>query len=139
MDDYAHHPTEIKATLETARACWPTKRLVVCFQPHRLLAHPRLVRRTGQILSTARTFLLVMDIYAASEKKDPQVSGEALAEAIRAHGHREDGLCGQRRGGLWSTWRRCSGRMTCFSPWEPGSVGRMSRSLVPGGNDESER
>ncbi len=87
MDDYAHHPTEIMATLEAARGAWPEKRLVVCFQPHRYT-------RTRDLFDNfARCFygadvLLVLDIYAASETPDPAVSAERLAEAIRAHGHR---------------------------------------------------
>jgi UDP-N-acetylmuramate--alanine ligase len=87
MDDYAHHPTEIRATLEAARAAWPEKRIVVCFQPHRY-------SRTSLLFDEFTTAfygadeLLVLDVYAASERPDPEVSAEKLVEAIRAHGHR---------------------------------------------------
>ncbi len=87
MDDYAHHPTEIKATLEAARAAFPQNRLVVAFQPHR---HTR-TKDLFEDFTTAfygADELLVLDIYAAGEQPDPQVTAERLAEAIRAHGHR---------------------------------------------------
>lgn len=87
MDDYAHHPTEIKATLEAARACWPENRLVVCFQPHRYSRTRHLFDEFATAFYGADE-LLVLDIYAASEKKDPEINAEKLAEAIRAHGHR---------------------------------------------------
>ena len=87
MDDYAHHPTEIKATLEAARSCWPDNRLVVCFQPHRYSRTRNLFEDFATAFYGADE-LLVLDIYAASEKKDPEVNAEKLVEAIRAHGHR---------------------------------------------------
>ncbi len=95
VDDYAHHPTEIKATLEAARQVYPESRLVVCFQPHRY-------SRTAHLFDEFTTAfygadeLLVLDIYAAGEKKDPAVSAETLAEAIRAHGHRAVQYLGDR-------------------------------------------
>ncbi len=87
LDDYAHHPTEIKATLEAARTRWPERRIVVCFQPHRY-------SRTRDLLQDfSRSFygsdvLLVMDIYAASEPVDPETNAEKLVQAVSAHGHR---------------------------------------------------
>ena len=87
MDDYAHHPTEIRATLEAARAAWPDKRLVVCFQPHRYSRTKDLFEEFATSFYGADE-LILLDIYAASEKPDPDVSAEKLAEAIRAHGHR---------------------------------------------------
>ncbi len=87
MDDYAHHPTEIRATLEAARAAWPERRLVVCFQPHRF-SRTRLLFEEFATAFYGADVLLVMDIYAASERPDPTVSAAKLVEAIRAHGHR---------------------------------------------------
>ncbi len=81
VDDYGHHPTEIAATLEGARACAP-RRLVVVFQPHRYT-------RTHALMDHfARTFalcdhLLVTDIYAASEDPIEGVTAENLVERIR--------------------------------------------------------
>ena len=52
VDDYGHHPTEIRATLAAAKGGWPERRLVVAFQPHRYYADQGAVRRFRQMLST---------------------------------------------------------------------------------------
>ncbi|MCF8032085.1 MAG: UDP-N-acetylmuramate--L-alanine ligase [Desulfarculaceae bacterium] len=87
VDDYGHHPSEIKATLSAARECWPDKRLVVVFQPHRYSRSRDLFDEFTTAFYGADE-LLVLDIYAAGESEDLSVSAEAMAEAIRAHGHR---------------------------------------------------
>jgi UDP-N-acetylmuramate--alanine ligase len=96
VDDYGHHPTEIKATLAAARECWPDRRLVVAHQPHR---YSRL-RDLFEDFATAfygADELLVLDVYAAGEPEDPSVSAEGLAAAIRAHGHRSVEYVGSRQ------------------------------------------
>src|SRR5579864_517748 len=86
IDDYGHHPTEIRATLDAARLCG-YHRIHVLFQPHRFT-------RTFHLMDEfARSFmqadrLYVMDIYAASEKPIEGVTAETLAERIRQFGHR---------------------------------------------------
>ena len=86
VDDYGHHPTEIRATLDGARLCG-FRRIHVLFQPHRY-------SRTFHLMDEfARSFLqadsvFVMDIYAASEKPIEGVTAEALADRIRQFGHR---------------------------------------------------
>ena len=86
VDDYGHHPTEIRATLDAARLCHYSK-LVVLFQPHRYT-------RTQHLLDEfARSFhradrVFVLDIYAASEKPIEGITSEKLVERIRAFGHR---------------------------------------------------
>ncbi len=87
IDDYGHHPSEIKATLAAARECWPDQRLVVVFQPHRYSRSRDLFDEFTTAFYGADE-LLVLDIYAAGEPEDPTVSAEAMTEAIRAHGHR---------------------------------------------------
>ncbi|MFH1059725.1 MAG: UDP-N-acetylmuramate--L-alanine ligase [Pseudomonadota bacterium] len=87
MDDYAHHPTEIRATLEAARAAFPQQRLVVAFQPHRYTRTQDLFEEFATAFYGADE-LLVLDIYAAGEKPIAGMHAERLAEAIRAHGHR---------------------------------------------------
>ncbi len=88
VDDYGHHPAELKATLAGARRSFPQRRIVVAFQPHRYT-------RTRDLLPDfARSFndadaVVVTAIYAASEDPIPGVTGEALVEAIRACGHRD--------------------------------------------------
>jgi len=86
VDDYGHHPTEIRATLDGARVCG-FRRIHVLFQPHRYT-------RTFHLMDEfARSFMqadsvFVMDIYAASEKPIEGVTAESLAERIRQFGHR---------------------------------------------------
>jgi len=85
VDDYGHHPVEIKATLRAARTGWQ-RRIVVVFQPHRYT-------RTQALFSDFTTafyqsdVLVVTEIYAASEPPIPGVHAEKLAAAIQAHGH----------------------------------------------------
>ncbi len=92
IDDYGHHPTEIRATLEAARAC-RFSRVHVLFQPHRYT-------RTNALLDDfARAFhqadsVHVMDIYAASEPPIQGVTSELLVERIRAFGHRQASYAG---------------------------------------------
>jgi UDP-N-acetylmuramate--alanine ligase len=87
VDDYGHHPAEVMATLAGARRAFG-RRLVVVFQPHRYT-------RTRDLLSEFVTafndadVLMVLGIYAASEEPIPGISGDALAQAIRSHGHRD--------------------------------------------------
>jgi UDP-N-acetylmuramate--alanine ligase len=88
VDDYGHHPTEIKTTLEAIEKCWPERRKVVVFQPHRY-------SRTQALFDDfTRSFyqsdiLVVLPIYAAGEKKIEGVTGRQLCEGIQAHGHKE--------------------------------------------------
>lgn len=87
VDDYGHHPTEIRATLDAVREGWPDRRLIVVFQPHRYS------RTKGLFNDFATAFyradvLILADIYAASEQPIEGVSSAALLEAIRQHGHR---------------------------------------------------
>ena len=83
IDDYGHHPAEIRATLEAARGF---KRLLVLFQPHRFTRTQYLWDDFCGAFGRA-DLLVLADIYAANESPIPGVSSEALAEAIRAAGH----------------------------------------------------
>jgi UDP-N-acetylmuramate--alanine ligase len=85
VDDYGHHPTEIRVTLEAARAVWPG-RLVVIFQPHRYSRTHDLLDEFAKAFEQADV-LYVMPIYAAGETSINGVSGEILAERIRTMGH----------------------------------------------------
>lgn len=77
LDDYAHHPTEIAATLKAARALVPGGRLVVVFQPHRFTRTRDLYREFGRAFAEADVLILT-DIYPASEPPIPGVSGELI-------------------------------------------------------------
>jgi UDP-N-acetylmuramate--alanine ligase len=88
IDDYGHHPTEVRATLAAAKVGSKGRRMVVLFQPHRY------TRTRDQLDEFARAFnnadvLLVTDIYAASEDPIPGVTAETLTDAIRSYGHKE--------------------------------------------------
>ena len=86
IDDYGHHPTEIRATLEAARQC-AFRRLLVCFQPHRYSRTQWLWEEfTGAFDLADR--LVVTDIYPAGEVAIEGITGARLAEAIAAAGHR---------------------------------------------------
>jgi len=86
IDDYGHHPTEIKATLAAARSCGFGKVHVV-FQPHRYTRTRDLLEEFTTAFGDADS-LYVLDIYAASEKPIEGISGGALAQAIREKGGR---------------------------------------------------
>jgi UDP-N-acetylmuramate--alanine ligase len=85
IDDYGHHPTEIRATLAAARAC-NYRRVHVLFQPHRFTRTQALMEEFAQAFDQADT-LFVLDIYAASEQPIAGVSSEALVARIAHHGH----------------------------------------------------
>jgi len=86
VDDYGHHPTEIRATLDGARVCG-FRRIHVLFQPHRYTRTFHLMDEFARSFHQADT-LFVMDIYAASEKPMEGVTAESLVERIRQFGHR---------------------------------------------------
>ena len=88
IDDYGHHPTEISATLETAKQCWPERRLVVVFQPHRYTRTQALLDRFVICFNQADV-LIIAPIYGAGENPIPGVTSEILCRGIKEHGHRE--------------------------------------------------
>jgi UDP-N-acetylmuramate--alanine ligase len=87
IDDYGHHPAEIRATLEAARGC-KFNRLLVLFQPHRYTRTQHLWDDFCRAFNQA-DILVLTDIYAASESPIPGVTSEALAAAIRQAGHKD--------------------------------------------------
>lgn len=82
-EDYGHHPVEIQATINAARASWPDRRLVWVFQPHRYSRTQAFQDEFAAVLNTADV-IFVTDIYAASELPLPGVSGETLCQRIAA-------------------------------------------------------
>jgi UDP-N-acetylmuramate--alanine ligase len=87
VDDYGHHPTEVKATLAAA-AAGLERRVVVVFQPHRYTRTRHLLEDFFTAFNQADK-LVVMDIYAAGEKPIPGISGQALYEGIKKYGHKD--------------------------------------------------
>jgi UDP-N-acetylmuramate--alanine ligase len=88
VDDYGHHPTEIKTTLDAIEKCWPDNRKVVVFQPHRYTRTQALFDDFTRSFYQSDT-LVVLPIYAAGEKRIEGLSGQDLCEGIKAHGHKE--------------------------------------------------
>ena len=86
VDDYGHHPAEIQATLDAAQRGFD-RRVVVAFQPHRYTRTHLLFDEFTRAFNKADV-LLVTDVYPAGEKPIEGATGEELADAIRAHGHR---------------------------------------------------
>ena len=86
VDDYAHHPTEIGATLRTARST-RRKRVLTMFQPHRFSRTKALCHEFGCAFDDADR-IVVTDVYAASEASIPGISGQTIADEIVRHGHR---------------------------------------------------
>jgi UDP-N-acetylmuramate--alanine ligase len=84
VDDYGHHPTEIRATLQAARECG-YGRVLVLFQPHRYTRTRDLMEDFAGAFGDADA-VQVVDIYAASEQPIEGVTGETLADAIREKG-----------------------------------------------------
>ena len=88
VDDYGHHPTEVKATLEALRRRAGQRRTVVLFQPHRYTRTQALWDDFCKAFHQADVLLLT-DIYPASEEPIPGITAEALAQAIAERGHRQ--------------------------------------------------
>jgi UDP-N-acetylmuramate--alanine ligase len=95
VDDYGHHPAEIRATLAAAKAGFDC-RVVTVFQPHR---YSRTLHLRTEFLTAFNLadVLLVMDIYPAGEAAIPGVTAEDLANGIRSHGHRDVTYLGSSR------------------------------------------
>jgi UDP-N-acetylmuramate--alanine ligase len=88
IDDYGHHPTEIKVTLETIEENWQNRRKVIVFQPHRYSRTRALFDEFSRAFYQSDV-LVVLPIYAASEKEIEGVTSQNLCEEIKAHGHKE--------------------------------------------------
>lgn len=88
LDDYGHHPTEIKTTLTALTQGWPGKRKVVVFQPHRYTRTQALFDEFARSFYQA-DILFVLPIYAASEQPIKGVGSRNLCESIQAHGHKD--------------------------------------------------
>lgn len=85
VDDYAHHPTEIEATLAAARGFHPQGRLLVVFQPHRYSRTQLLGEQLGEALKDG-DLVVITDVYPAGETSIPGINGEIVYEAARKAG-----------------------------------------------------
>jgi UDP-N-acetylmuramate--alanine ligase len=98
IDDYGHHPAEIRATLEAARGCG-YKRLLVLFQPHRYTRTQHLWDDFLRSFNDADV-LVITDIYAAGEQPIEGITGERLAEAVSLAGHKNVVYSSTLQGGI---------------------------------------
>ena len=85
VDDYGHHPTEIRATLAASKSAWD-RRVVAIFQPHRYTRTRDLVDEFAKAFEQADV-VYVTDIYSAGEMELPGISGELVVEKMRSSGH----------------------------------------------------
>ena len=88
VDDYAHHPTEIAATLDAVRQGWPGRRVVVVFQPHRYTRTRDLMDDFADVLTGADR-LFVTEVYAAGEQPIASADGRSICRAVRTRGQVE--------------------------------------------------
>jgi UDP-N-acetylmuramate--alanine ligase len=96
VDDYGHHPRELQAVFDAARAGWPERRLVIAFQPHRYTRTRDLFDDFAAVLSSADALLLT-DVYPAGEAPIAGADAKALARAVRARGRIDPVLVGNVR------------------------------------------
>ncbi|MFH5886025.1 UDP-N-acetylmuramate--L-alanine ligase [Halalkalibaculum sp. DA3122] len=88
IDDYAHHPTEVQATLNAAREGWNDRRIVAVFQPHLYSRTQELYQEFGSSFFDAEV-CVITDVYPSREEPIEGVSGRLIAEAAREYGHRK--------------------------------------------------
>ena len=85
VDDYGHHPTEVRAVIETARSVWPERRLVMVYQPHRYTRTQDLYEDFVKVLLLV-DLLLIVEVYAAGEDLIAGADGRALCRGVRRFG-----------------------------------------------------
>ncbi len=90
IDDYAHHPTEVRATLEAARAAFPSRRIVALFQPHLYTRTRDFAEEFGAALAEGADVVALTDIYKAREEPIDGVTSQLIADAAARAGHPPD-------------------------------------------------
>ena len=93
IDDYGHHPTEIKATISAVKGNWPSRRLVVMFRPHRYSRTAHLYKEFGRAFAQADV-IKILDIYAASEDPIPGVSSKLIIDEVKTNGKNAEPFSG---------------------------------------------
>jgi UDP-N-acetylmuramate--alanine ligase len=137
VDDYGHHPTEIRATLEAARQGW-NRRIVAIFQPHLYSRTRDFHKEFGEVFLQADV-LRVMEIYAARERPIEGVNGDMVSRAAREAGHPDAGFCPTHQEVLAELEKICkSGDMVItFGAGDVGNVANEFFKRLGGGNKES--
>ncbi len=88
LDDYAHHPTEIKATLSALKSGWQDRRIIAVFQPHRYSRTKLLAEKFGKAFFDADC-VIINDIYSANESPISGISGETIFKEVNKSNHRK--------------------------------------------------
>ena len=88
IDDYAHHPTEIKVTLSALRSSWQNRRIIAIFQPHRYSRTKLLAEKFGKVFFDA-DYVIINGIYSANELPISGISGETIFKEIKKTNHRQ--------------------------------------------------
>src|SRR5207237_1430749 len=89
IDDYAHHPTEVRVTLDTVRRAYPGRRIVACFQPHTFTRTRDFALEFGQAFAAGADVLELLDIYPAREEPIPGVLSRGVLDAALEAGIKE--------------------------------------------------
>jgi UDP-N-acetylmuramate--alanine ligase len=85
VDDYGHHPSEVRCVIDTARQVWPGKRLVMVYQPHRYTRTRDLYDEFTRVLASVDA-LMLMEVYPAGETPIAGADAQALCQGVRARG-----------------------------------------------------
>lgn len=129
VDDYAHHPTEIRATLKAARQATAARRIVAVFQPHRYSRTAALAREFGAAFDDADRVVL-MDVYAAGEAPIPGVSGKSVLDAILEHDPKAQAAYFPRRADIAPYVARCVRPGDLVITLGAGDVTLLARDIV---------
>lgn len=127
-EDYAHHPTEVSATLRAARENWPGRRVVVLFQPH-LYTRTRDQAEAFGLAFLESDLLLLAPIYGAREKPIEGVSSSMIGEAAQRRGHQAVHLLGVKEDSV-DLLRELSQPGDLIIVMGAGNIGRMSDELL---------
>jgi UDP-N-acetylmuramate--alanine ligase len=128
VDDYAHHPTEVLATLEAARQVFPDRRIVAAFQPHLFSRTRAFADDFGRAL-VAADLVLITGIYPAREKPIPGVTGELVADAARREVGGQRVRYAEGLDELWSVARRELRAGDVFLTMGAGNIGEVAHRL----------
>jgi UDP-N-acetylmuramate--alanine ligase len=102
VEDYGHHPTEIRATLQAAKSAFAHRRVVALFQPHRYTRTRDFFDEFARAFNAADV-VVISDIYAASEKPIEGINAASLVEHLREFGHRDAHVGGDLQGAIGVT------------------------------------
>jgi len=135
VDDYAHHPKEILATLQAAQSCWADKTISVLFQPHRFSRTQDLFDAFMGAFDSAKCVRL-LPIYAASEQPIEGVTTLAMAEGMRTRGHRDVAVIEDLQAAeIWAHDEVKSGHVVLLMG--AGSIGAVARKVHARLSDKS--